>query len=181
MVKIAAEGRTPEEDREIWRRFRGALGEAVSPAAQGVWIKIAATAPPPFDFALVSDPNPADASRGQAVASGVWRAGEERFTLVGGEAPWTLQSASLHFLDRVHRFDWLPHLAASGEAGPDQARQLVDQWIADHGQFDGFSWRAGTCMDRLWNWTRCGRYLLAESELPQAAENAPAPLAPPQN
>lgn len=157
--------RTPAEDAALWRRFRGALGEAARPSATQ-WLKVITTPSPAYDWTRFAHPGPRDPLRGAAIASGVWRAGTERFEARDGALPWDFENASLHFKDRMHRFDWLIHLAGEAAQGPQKALDLVDAWIDTHGKFDGFSWRAGPCADRVWNWMRCGTLLFADADSP---------------
>ncbi|MEO0784114.1 MAG: heparinase II/III family protein [Pseudomonadota bacterium] len=157
------QGRTPEEDAALWRRFRGGLGEAAKPSASQ-WLKVVTTPSPAFDWSRFIHPAPHDPLRGDAVLRGIWRAGAERYDQAGTLAPWDIPGASLHFQDRMHRFDWIVDLANQPEGGPAAAVALVDTWIDTHGKFDGFSWRAGPCADRVWNWMRCGSLLFADPE-----------------
>ncbi|MEM1105732.1 MAG: heparinase II/III family protein [Pseudomonadota bacterium] len=159
-------GRTPEEDAALWRRFRGGLGAPARPSASQ-WLKVITTAAPTFDWSRFNHPAPPDHKRGAAILSGAWRIGTERRDVASGQAPWDIEAATLHFRDRVHRFEWLPDLAALPE-GEARACALVDDWIDTHGKFDGFSWRAGPCADRTWNWIRCSAALMADPETPEA-------------
>ncbi|MCI4645084.1 MAG: heparinase II/III family protein [Hyphomonadaceae bacterium] len=161
--KIRSPRRTPEQDAALWRRFRGALGDSVKPSASQ-WLKVITTPSPEYDWSLFSHPGPLDPLRGEALSRGIWRTGAERYDFGVDTVPWKIEGASLHFQDRVHRFDWLPHLAGQGENGVDRALWLVDEWVETHGQFDGFSWRAGPVADRVWNWIRCGQILFAEPD-----------------
>ncbi|MEM9738615.1 MAG: heparinase II/III family protein [Pseudomonadota bacterium] len=161
------EGRTAEEDAALWRRFRGALGEAAKPSASQ-WLRVITTPSPTYDWGRFVHPGPADPQRGAAVLRGIWRAGKERFEGLGNVGPWHVEGASLHFKDRMHRFEWLVPLAQQSPDGSRQAVEWVDAWIDDHGSFDGFSWRAGPCADRVWNWMRCGALLFANPETPES-------------
>lgn len=160
-------GRTPEEDAALWRRFRGVLGEPVKPSATQ-WLKIITTPAPNYEWSRLVFPAPRDELRGQALLRGVWRAGAERYELGPNQLPWDVEGASLHFRDRIHRFDWLVHLSGEPNGGAQGALALVDAWVDSHGKFDGFSWRAGPCADRVWNWMRCGGLLFADPETPEA-------------
>lgn len=155
--------RTPEQDAALWRRFRGALGDSVKPSASQ-WLKVITTPSPDYAWGNFSHPGPLDHLRGEALLRGIWRAGPERYDFGADTLPWEIGGASLHFQDRIHRFDWLPHLAGEGAAGAEKAVWLVDQWLETHGQFDGFSWRAGPTADRVWSWMRCGTLLFAGGE-----------------
>lgn len=155
--------RTAEQDAALWRRFRGSLGEDAKPSASQ-WLKVITTPSPDYDWPMFVHPGPLDPLRGEALLRGIWRAGPERYDYSEEVIPWEIEGASLHFQDRMHRFEWLPHLAGEGEAGAQKAVRLVDAWIEGHGQFDGFSWRAGPTADRVWNWMRCGELLFADDE-----------------
>lgn len=153
--------RTPEEDAALWQRFRGKLGEpsrAGASAAQ--WLKSITAPAPQFDWAAFRHPAPHDPMRAGALRQGIWRAGAERYDDGRRDSiPWKIPGASLNFLDRMHRFEWLPHLCGDTQEGREQAVWLVDSWIDQFGRFDGFAWRAGPCSDRVWNWMRCGGVL----------------------
>ena len=150
--------RSSDEDAVLWDRFRGGLGRPVE-ADTSRWLKLLTV--PALDHAWGSftHPAPANALRGESLASGIWRAGLERFEAETGDLPWAFDGASLHFRDRIHRFDWLPDLVAQGGEHLETARWLVDSWIETHGNFEGFSWRAGPTADRIWHWMQCGELL----------------------
>lgn len=151
--------RSPAEDEALWRRFRGQLGAEIKPLANA-GLKSSSDALPDFDWSAFRPADPVDPLRAGALSEGIWRAGLERYELDGDELPWEIEGASLHFRDRVHRFDWLPALVDSGESGLSRAEFLLDSWIEAHGRFDGFAWRPGPTADRVWNWMRCGMALL---------------------
>lgn len=157
--------RTPEEDAALWQRFRGKLGEPSRPGASASqWLKSITAPAPNFDWSLLQHPTPVDPMRTSALRQGIWRAGAERYDDGRRDTlPWAIQGASLNFLDRIHRFDWLVHLCADSAEGREQALWLVDDWIARFGRFDGFAWRAGPCADRVWNWMRCGEVLFGDA------------------
>ncbi len=102
---------------------------------------------------------PPDCLRGEAIAGGIWRIGQQRMALDPHEAPWSLEMPSRHFADRVHRFGWLPDLVAAGGDGPALARAHVDDWTERFGRFNGFAWRIEPTASRAWNWIRCGAAL----------------------
>lgn len=156
--------RSADEDAALWHRFRGAPGEAVPERLA------------PGPQLLHSDPgeaagltrlrpvDPPDMLRGEALERGIWRHGLERYELGAEEVPWAVDSATRHFIDRIHRFDWLGDLVARGGRAPDQARFLTDAWIADFGRFDGFAWRAGPTADRVWQWMCRADILFGEDQ-----------------
>ncbi|MEO0466099.1 MAG: heparinase II/III family protein [Pseudomonadota bacterium] len=150
--------RSPDEDAALWARFRGALGRSVE-ADTGRWLKLMTGPVPDFDWSAFVHPSPTTQTRGEALANGIWRHGLERYEAGPNALPWLFEGASHHFRDRIHRFDWLPDLAAEGGPAVETARWLVDAWIEEFGNFDGFAWRAGPTADRVWNWMRCGSLL----------------------
>ena len=154
--------RNDNEDAALWRRFKGRAGEPVR-ATPVHRLKLASPAPPGFSNHLQSLV-PADRLRGEALMNDVWRIGMEREQLAPGETPWGLPLPSKHFLDRIHRFDWLRDLMTRGLAGEDRARLLVDDWIKAFGKFDEFAWRTGPVADRVWNWMLAGEKLFEVGE-----------------
>lgn len=159
----ASRRRSADEDAALWRRFRGDIGDSVKPSASQ-WLKVITSPNPHYAWEHFCQPAPHDDLRGQAILEGIWRAGPERYCVGTGVLPWEIDGASLHFLDRVHRFGWLWDLI--GQTGPanEHACWLVDCWIDSHGKFDGFSWRAGPTADRIWNWISAGRIVFSDPE-----------------
>ncbi|MEL6386595.1 MAG: heparinase II/III family protein [Pseudomonadota bacterium] len=150
--------RSADEDAALWARFRGAFGDPVKPAGKS-WLKLVPSTPPQLDWALFSPIAEINEARAEAILDGIWRVGLERYDTAPEGRPWLIEAASQHFLDQVHRFDWLPDLMSRDDTGRALAGELVDAWTTTHGKFDGFSWRAGPCADRVWNWMRCGSAL----------------------
>ncbi|MCA8901525.1 MAG: heparinase II/III family protein [Hyphomonas sp.] len=164
---LADKARSGPDDAALWRRFRGTAGEDVK---IGVLQKLKQTPPPAHGFTFhLPDTAPPDTLRGEAILSGVWRIGMSRMTLAPGEDPWTMPLPSKHVADRLHRFAWLPDLFALGEDGAQRARALVDSWIAQHGRFNGFSWRTDPLAARLWHWLRCGEDLFDTGSVEERA------------
>ncbi len=156
--------RSPDEDAALWSRFKGALGDPVSPGERA-WLRVVSAGQPVPDWSRFGSIDPADDLRAEALLGNIWRAGTERFELeVDAPRPWAIPGATRHFCDLMHRFDWLPDLANHGEAGAARALDLTDRWIEDHGTFDPFAWRAGPCADRAWNWLRCATLLFGRAE-----------------
>ena len=146
--------RTRSDDAALWRRFRGHVGED---AKVSTLQKLKLTGHGPDGFSLhISNLLPPDDRRGEALMDSVWRIGQQRMVMAGGEPPWSLEMPSRHFADRVHRFGWLPDLLARGEDGAALARRLTDDWIERFGKFNGFAWRIEPTASRVWNWMRWG-------------------------
>jgi len=93
------------------------------------------------------DPRPADADHGRKILAGV-------MTLDGGILrigpdgdPFDIASPSRRFAVSLHRFDWLPDLAAAGSDGARRALRLLDDWRRVFGKWNGFSW-SPECLER---------------------------------
>lgn len=123
------------------------------------WLKLVPSTPPRFDWTAFSPILPEISSANGHSSTNIWTYGLERKALETGQLPWTVDGVSHHFLDRVHRFDWLPGWIAGDRGDQAEALALVDAWIASHGKFDGFSWRSGPSADRIWHWMACGTAL----------------------
>lgn len=167
MQKTTRRRRTAEEDAALWKRFRGTLGEPVRAPAT-TWLKLVSATAPDFDWAALRPSLPPDTLRGDALRRGIWRFGLERYELGPDDLPWDVSGATLHYLDRIHRFNWMVHLAAQGPEGASRAAWLVDAWIDEFGRFDGFAWRPGPTADRVWNWMQCAWLLFDGTQ--EAAE-----------
>lgn len=155
---LADRARTDRDDAALWRRFRGVAGEDAR-AATLQNLNLTGHGPDALSLHL-ENLSPPDDRRGEALIAGIWRIGQQRMALEGGQAPWAVAMASRHFADRIHRFAWVPDLMAQGEAGRARAVTLTDDWVARFGRFDGFAWRPEPTASRCWNWLRCGPALL---------------------
>lgn len=144
------------DDAALWRRLRGVIGEDFK-ATPIYRTKLAGPTPEPFRIHL-KDFAPPNAARAEALAARRWRYGQERLILEPGQYPWAIPAPSRHFADRLHRFDWLPHLA-SNQDQQEWARELVDNWCDEFGRLNPFTWRLGATADRVWNWLRTGATL----------------------
>lgn len=103
-----------------------------------------------------SDPRVGDAERGREIGRGLWRIGAER--LQGEHAlPWLPSHPSRHFTARLHSFSWLIDLAAVGPSAHERIAQLIDAWIAEHGEWDDIAWDPELTAERLFAWLCWGR------------------------
>jgi uncharacterized heparinase superfamily protein len=103
-----------------------------------------------------NDPRVGDAERGREIGRGVWRIGAER--LQGEHAlPWLPSHPSRHFTARLHSFSWLIDLAAVGPSAHARIAQLIDAWIAEHGEWDDIAWDPELTAERLFAWLCWGR------------------------
>lgn len=101
------------------------------------------------------DPRIGDAERGREIGRGVWRIGAER--LAGHPIPWHVAHPSRHFTARLHSFSWLDDLAAVGASAHARIAELIDAWIADHGEWDELAWDPELTAERLFAWLCWGR------------------------
>lgn len=103
-----------------------------------------------------ADPRVGDAERGREIGRGVWRIGAEK--LQGEHAlPWLPAHPSRHFSARLHSFSWLIDLAAVGPSAHTRIAQLVDAWVAEHGEWDDIAWDPELTAERLYAWLCWGR------------------------
>lgn len=152
----ASGARAPEDDHALWTRFRGKEGQNARRDTSRQVLPFPST---PGSILDLPDATPPDLRRAQALSKGVWRIGQQRRVVPDGRAPWHEPMPSLHFADRIHRFDWLPDLLAGEADASEHARLLTNDWIARFGDFDGFAWRTGPTASRIWNWLRCAQIL----------------------
>src|SRR5262245_56486103 len=97
-----------------------------------------------------ADPRIGNAGRG------LWRIGAER--ILGEHAlPWLPSHPSRHFSARLHSFSWLIDLAAVGPSANARIAQLIDAWVAEHGEWDELAWDPELTAERLFAWLCWGR------------------------
>jgi uncharacterized heparinase superfamily protein len=105
------------------------------------------------------DPRPTDRALGQALAGGAWTLGEETLPLPKGDDPWNQPSPSRAFAVRLHRFDWLRDVLATGETGVAEALRLTLEWRRVFGRWNAFAWSADVIERRVLNLACAGRTL----------------------
>lgn len=68
-------------------------------------------------------------------------------------ALWTTPLPSLRFASWLHCFEWLDGVAALDNAAARvRARQLVDGWVEEYGQYHSFAWEPDRVARRLYSW-----------------------------
>ncbi|MFP6744426.1 MAG: heparinase II/III family protein [Alphaproteobacteria bacterium] len=125
-----------------------------------------------------TDPWPGDANQGQALNDGCYAFAGQAVT--AGPAPWNPEGASAAWLEAMHGFQWLRHMAAAGGAETcDRVHGLVTDWIAAQGEWDPLTWRSDVLGRRLVAWLSHSTLLLggagrqsAEAILTSLAEQA---------
>ncbi len=162
-----APGKRPSDTRDeaaLWQELRGRDGQGIEISTE---VLAGLLQPAPAGpVRPLPDLTPPDLRRAEALIRGVWRIGQHRMVVDPGQAPWDRDMPSLHFADRIHRFDWLGDLTACPPDGPGLAAALVDHWIACFGGFDSFAWRLSPACARLWNWLRCAGPLFGQDSPP---------------
>ncbi len=154
----AAASRSADREAEdaLWHELVGRTGEP-APGAAVYRMRLTGVIPQGLS-ALPKDPRPADAARGAEILAGRWRFGSGRVTTPPDRAPWGPPFPSLHFADRIHRFDWLRDIAAA-DGGAPRARALALSWCDAFGKWDSFAWRVSPTADRLINLLSAGPWL----------------------
>jgi uncharacterized heparinase superfamily protein len=107
------------------------------------------------------DPRPVDRAAGQALAGGAWTFGEETLPVPNGGDPWNQPSPSRAFAVRLHRFDWLRDVMATGDGGLAEALRLTLEWRRVFGRWNTFAWSPEVIERRVLNLACAGRLLAA--------------------
>jgi uncharacterized heparinase superfamily protein len=93
---------------------------------------------------------PGEPKRGEALLAGeIELAGE----IVRSPSPlWSPPGVGADWLDRWHGFGWLTDLLATGAAGRQRARELIDSWLADNPASHRLGWRSDVLASRIFAW-----------------------------
>ena len=86
----------------------------------------------------------------------------------GGRSPFQLDVANRGWCKSLHGFRWLRHMRAAGtDLAAANARALVSDWIASHGNhIAGVAWEPGTTARRIIAWLQHSSVVLQGAELP---------------
>jgi uncharacterized heparinase superfamily protein len=115
----------------------------------------------PFSTPL-KDIRGADAARGAAILDG-------RFAFSGqtheSDDIFSLPAPSERFARSLHSFVWLRDLLAckDGQATA-RAGELIDGWIANFDEWNGFSWAPEVSAQRIINWVLAGQLFVGEAD-----------------
>ena len=93
------------------------------------------------------DPRPTDPDHGRKMLTGALTLDGGTLRLGPDGDPFDTASPSRRFAVSLHRFDWLPDLAAAGSDGARRALRLLDDWRRVFGKWNAFSW-APECIER---------------------------------
>ena len=97
--------------------------------------------------AFPRDSRPARAELGRGILNGTYAlAGDVLRVGLGGD-PWNRNSPSRAFAVELHKFGWLRHLLATGEAGAREGLRLIVEWARTFGGWNSFSW-SGEVLER---------------------------------
>ena len=97
------------------------------------------------------DARPANAATGRDILAGSFLLDDETLWLPPGGDPWNQPSPSRRFAIRLHRFDWMRDLLATGEPGLREALRLTLEWGRVFGRWNGFAWNNEVLERRLIN------------------------------
>lgn len=116
------------------------------------------------------EPRPVDPERGKKILAGT-------LTLDGGSLrlgpdgdPFDTASPSRRFAVSLHRFDWLPDLAAAGSDGARRSLRLIDDWRRVFGKWNAFSWSPECLERRVFHLACAAKTLAAEGSDAEVAD-----------
>ncbi|MBU4434669.1 MAG: heparinase II/III family protein [Alphaproteobacteria bacterium] len=121
------------------------------------------------------DPRPIDAEHGKKILAGVMTLSGGALRLGETGDPFDTPSPTRRFALALHRFDWLPDLAAAGPQdgkndGARRALRLLDDWRRVFGAWNAFSW-SGECLERrVFHLACAARALAAEGSDAEVAD-----------
>ncbi|WP_297507217.1 heparinase II/III family protein [uncultured Caulobacter sp.] len=116
------------------------------------------------------DPRPADPERGRKILSGLLALDGGSLRLGPDGDPFDTASPSRRFAVALHRFDWLPDLAAAGSDGTRRALRLIDDWRRVFGKWNAFSWGPDCLERRVFHLACAAKTLAAEGSDAEIAD-----------
>ncbi|RRN64795.1 heparinase II/III family protein [Caulobacter sp. 602-1] len=116
------------------------------------------------------DPRPVDPEHGRKILTGALAldGGALRLALDGD--PFDTASPSRRFAVSLHRFDWLPDLAAVGSDGARRSLRLIDDWRRVFGKWNAFSWSPECLERRVFHLACAAKTLAAEGSDAEIAD-----------
>lgn len=116
------------------------------------------------------DPRPVDPEHGRKILTGALAldGGALRLALDGD--PFDTASPSRRFAVSLHRFDWLPDLAAAGSDGARRSLRLIDDWRRVFGKWNAFSWSPECLERRVFHLACAAKTLAAEGSDAEIAD-----------
>ncbi|KQZ91459.1 heparinase [Mesorhizobium sp. Root157] len=147
--------------REFWRKTRRRLraGPAYRWRYSGRTPERVLIAPP--DLRLADPQIALEIYYGRYPLSG-------RLVETGGQSPFQIKVAHRGWQRSLHGFRWLRHMRAAGtELASANARALVSDWIAMHGNhISGVAWEPGVTSKRIIAWLQHSSVVLQGAEFP---------------
>lgn len=143
------------ERRRRWSNRRSARAVRSAPAATG----------------FIAPPDPRTVgffAKGKQLTGGNFQLAGH---MVETRTPWSLRLPSRRFINALHGFAWLDHMAAAGDRDARlTAQRYVSQWIEAFGQGDGPGWEPDITGRRVLRWIVHG--ILLTTALDEAEEAA---------
>jgi uncharacterized heparinase superfamily protein len=116
------------------------------------------------------DPRPVNVEHGKKIIAGVMTLSGGALRIGEAGDPFDTPSPTKRFAINLHRFDWLPDLAAAGPDGARRALRLIDDWRRVFGRWNAFSW-SGECLERrVFHLACAARALAAEGSDAEVAD-----------
>jgi uncharacterized heparinase superfamily protein len=147
--------------REVWRRARRRLraGPVYRWRYSGRTPERVLIAPP--DLRLADPQIALEIYYGRFPLSG-------HLVETGGQSPFQMAVADRGWKKSLHGFRWLRHMRAAGsDLAAANARALVSDWIALHGNhISGVAWEPGTTAKRIIAWLQHSSVVLQGAEFP---------------
>lgn len=116
------------------------------------------------------DPRPADPEHGRKILTGTLTLDGGTLRMGADGDPFDTASPSRRFAISLHRFDWLPDLAAAGSDGARRALRLIDDWRRVFGKWNGFSWSPECLERRVFHLACAAKTLAAEGSDAEIAD-----------
>jgi len=118
------------------------------------------------------DSRPINPVAGKDLLAGVFMLDDQILRVPPPSDPWNLPSPSRRFAARLHRFDWLRDLIATGEPGLREGLRLTLEWRRVFGRWNGFAWSPDILERRVLNLACAGRSMATMASDAEAASLA---------
>ena len=116
------------------------------------------------------DPRPIDPEHGKKILAGTLTLDGGTLRLGPDGDPFDTASPSRRFAVSLHRFDWLPDLAAAGSDGARRSLRLIDDWRRVFGKWNAFSWSPECLERRVFHLACAAKTLAAEGSDAEIAD-----------
>ncbi len=152
---MASPGSAAEQG--MWRLWFEAAGKALSRQARAEWfgspphLMLLARKPARDFLTFPKDLRPPRPHTGLAILSGFYDLAGRVMMIGPAGDPWDRTNPSRAFAVELHKFSWLPHLLAAGDAGVREALRLVGDWSRIYGRWNSFSWSSEILERRVFN------------------------------